>query len=246
MSFARFRYETQLMGKKVILTPILVMVGFALFSLLLSYLKVSPGRFLLAGIEMILPIAVGVVVGNVALQDPALELQLTMPRQYDRTAIQRLLLILGWTTCIALLSSLVLSLLNLAYMPAILKTWVPLAAFLTMQLAWLAPLFWCAGIGLCIALLTGSWTGSSAMLGGIWLVEIIFKDYIVLTPWLRPLLLFPTTLLLFPIPGISQADFDRYWLNTRFEVLATGLVLLLIGWLLLRNTEGLLKGASAE
>lgn len=143
MSFDRFRYELQLMGKKVILTPILVMVGFALFSLLLHYLKVLPERFLLGGIEMILPIAVGVVVGNVAIQDPALELQLTMPRHYDRTAIQRLFLIIGWTTCIALLSSLLLSLLGLAYMPDILKSWSPFASFFTMQLAWLAVLaYW--------------------------------------------------------------------------------------------------------
>ncbi len=246
MSFDRFRYELQLMGKKVILTPILVMVGFALFSLLLKYLKVSPERFLLGGIEMILPIAVGVVVGNVAIQDPALELQLTMPRKYDRTAIQRLLLIIGWTTCIALLSSLILSLLGLAYMPTILKTWSPLASFLTMQLAWLAPLLWCAGIGLCIALLTRSWTGSAAILGGIWIAEIIFKDYIALTSWLRPLLLFPTTLVIFSVPGISQADFNMYWLDTRFEVLATGLILVPLGWLLLRNTEGLLRGVNAE
>ena len=246
MSFDRFRYELQLMGKKVILTPILVMVGFALFSLLLHYLKVLPERFLLAGIEMIFPIAVGVVAGNVAIQDPALELQLTMPRHYDRTVLQRLFLIIGWTTCIALLSSLLLSLLGLAYMPDILKSWSPVASFFTMQLAWLAPLLWCAGVGLCIALLTRSWTGSAAMLGGIWIAEIIFKDLIALTPWLRPVLLFPTTLLIFTMPTLSQADFNMYWLATRFEVLATGLLLLPLGWLLLHNTEGLLKGMNAE
>ena len=246
MSFDRFRYELQLMGKKVIITPLLVIVGFALFSFLLNYLRVLPERFLLAGSEMILPIAVGVVVGNVAIQDPALELHLTMPRHYDRTAMQRLLLIIGWTTCVALLSSFVLSVLGFAFMPDILKTWSPFVSFFTMQLAWLAPVLWCAGIGLCITLLTRSWTSSAALLGGIWLAEIIFKDYIALTPWLRPILLFPTTLLLFTTPGISQADFTLYWLDTRLEVLATGLLLLPLGWLLLRNTEGLLRGVNAE
>ena len=115
-----------------------------------------------------------------------------------------------------------------------------------MQLAWLAPLLWCAGLGLCIALLTQSWTGSAAMLGGIWIAEIIFKDYITLTSWLRPISLFPTTLLLFTAPGISQANFNMYWLNTRVEVLATGLILLPLGWFLLRNSERLLKGANGE
>ena len=246
MSFDRFHYELQLMGKKVILTPILVMVGFALFSLLLKYLKVAPERFLLAGIEMILPIAIGVVVGNVAIQDPALELQLTMPCHYDQTALQRLLLIIGWTVCIAVVDSLILSLLGLAYIPDVLKTWSPFASFFTLQLAWLAPLLWCASVSLCSALLTRSWTSSAAMLGGIWIAEIIFKDYIALTSWLRPVLLFPTTLLIFTIPGISQADFNMYWLDTRFEVLATGLILLPLGWLLLCNSEGLLRGANAE
>lgn len=48
MFFDRFRYELQLMGKRVILTPLLVMVGFALFAGLLHYLKVEPARILSA------------------------------------------------------------------------------------------------------------------------------------------------------------------------------------------------------
>jgi len=55
MNFERFRYELQLMGKRVILTPIVVMVCFALFAELLRYLHVIPARFLSAGLEMILP-----------------------------------------------------------------------------------------------------------------------------------------------------------------------------------------------
>src|SRR3954449_9971786 len=51
MNFERFRYELQLMGKRVILTPIVVMVCFALFAELLRYLHVIPARFLSAGLE---------------------------------------------------------------------------------------------------------------------------------------------------------------------------------------------------
>lgn len=66
MSFAfdRLRYEVQLLGGKVLFTPILVVGGFALLALLLHYLNIAPERFLLGGIEMILPLAAGVVVGN--------------------------------------------------------------------------------------------------------------------------------------------------------------------------------------
>ena len=116
--------------------------------------------------------------------------------------------------------------------------------FLMGQLVWLAPLLWLAGCGLCLALLLRSRSASAALLGGIWVLEIIFKNYLAATDWLHPVLLFPTTLL--PLAGrLPQAYFD-IWLDTRLEVLGTGLALCLIGWLLMRNPEGLLKGASEE
>ncbi len=47
--------------------------------------------------------------------------------------------------------------------------------------------------------------------------------------------------------GILIFDRLRYeWLFTRIEIVGTGMVLLLLGWLLLRYPEGLLKGASEE
>jgi len=91
MNVDRLRYELQLMGKRVILTPILVMLGFAAFAGLLAYLHVMPARFLSGGLEMILPLSAGVIVTTVISHDPAVELQLTMPRKYDVTGIRRLL-----------------------------------------------------------------------------------------------------------------------------------------------------------
>ncbi len=236
MFFDRFRYELQLMGKRVILTPILVMVGFGLFAGLLHYLKVDPARTLSASLEMILPLAAGVIVATIVSHDPAIELQLTLPKKYHRTAMGRLLLIVGWTACIALLSSVVLVAFNLSYVPLQLQSWSALLSLLTNQLTWLAPLFWFVALGLCLALLFRSRSASSAVLSGIWIGEILFKDFFINTDWLRPVFLFPTTLK----PGID------FWLTNRFEVLGTALVLLLLGWLLLRNLEGLLKGSSEE
>jgi len=66
----------------------------------------------------------------------------------------------------------------------------------------------------------------------------------MLTPWLRPVLLFPTTLVI-PPTVIPQYWYD-VWLSNRFELIATGLVLLPIGWLLLHNSEGLLKSMSED
>jgi len=243
MSFDRLHYEFRLLGRKVVLLPMLVMGGLSLLALLFSYLKfIAPERFLLGGIEMILPLTVGMIIGNVVIEDPALELQLTMPCRYDRTAMQRLALIMSWTAGIAVLSSLIFSLFHLAYIPALLRAWSPFASSLLMQLVWLAPLVWCMGIGFCLTLLTRSWTGSAALLGSIWIVQIAFKNVIALTAWLRPVLLFPTTLFIYDFPDLSPANFTTYWLDTRLEVVATGVVLLLLGWFLLHKTERLLKG----
>lgn len=236
MSFDRFRYEQQLMGRRVLLTPVLVMVFFGLFAGLLEYLKVNPSRFLLAGLEMILPLAAGVIIATITVQDPAIELQLTLPKQYRMTTLRRLILIVCWSTCIAFVSSCILSLVNLEYAPHQIQSWAMVLQFFAGQLAWLSPLLWFTAIGLCLAALTHNSTAVSTFLSGIWLLETIFSSYFISTNWLRPIFLFPTTL----TPSID------FWLANRVELLVAALIFLVIGLLLLRNTEGLLKGSSEE
>lgn len=85
-----------------------------------------------------------------------------------------------------------------------------------------------------------------------WYYELrVLGKRVILTPlllattsWLQPVLLFPTTLILFPSTLIPNSVF-QVWLSTRLEIAGTGLVMLAFGWLL-RNPEGLLKGASEE
>lgn len=224
------------MGRRVILTPVLEMVCFGLFAGLLAYLKVNPGRFLLAGLEMILPLAAGIIIATITTQDPAIELQLTLQEQYRMTTLRRLILIVCWNSCIAFVSSSMLLLLKLWYAPHQVQSWAMVLQFFAGQLAWLSPLLWFAAIGLCLAALTHNSTAVSTLLSGIWLLETIFSGYFVSTNWLRPIYLFPTTL----TPSID------FWLANRIELLIMALLFLLIGYLLLRNTEGLLKGSSEE
>ncbi len=244
MFFDRLRYELQLMGRRVILTPVLVMLAFALCAVLLEYLKVAPARFLSGGLEMIVPIATGAVVGTIIMHDPAMELQLTMPRRYPRTSLLRLLLIAGWAVCIALLSTALISALNQVYLFQPQHPWVEPVHFLVQVLAWFATLLWCVGLGFCFSLLFRSRSAAGALLGGIWIAEILYKDYIFLSAWLRPFSLFPTTLL-YP-PAVVPPNYVNMWFINRVEVLGTGVGLVVIGWLLLHNTEGLLKGTSEE
>lgn len=244
MFLDRLRYELKLMGRRVILTPILVMIGFALIALFLHTRAVDPARTLSASLEMIIPLATGIVVATITSQDNAIELQLTMPKKYDRTVLGRFIMIFGWTVCVALLSGIVIYALNLQYIPLATSSESVTLQFLTQVLTWIAPLLWLVGIGVCLALLLRSRSASSALIGGIWIFEIIFKDYIAATNWLHPVLLFPTTLI--PLVGTIPQIYFNIWLTTRLELIGTALVFLFIGWLLLRNTESLLKTSSEE
>ena len=244
MFLDRLRYELKLMGKRVILTPVLVMLGFALIAIFLHTRAEDPSRTLSASLEIILPLATGIVIATITSHDAAIGLQLTMPKKYDRTVLRRLIIIFGWTVCIALLSSIIIYALKFWYIPLSSPSESVTLQFLTQVLTWIAPLLWLVGIGVCLALLLRSRSASGALIGGIWIFEIIFKDYIAATNWLHPVFLFPTTLL--PMVGTIPQVYFNLWLTTRFELLGTALVFLLIGWLLLRNPEGLLKTSSEE
>ena len=114
MSLDRLRYELRLLGSPVFLTPLLLISGFALFMTLIQrgMTPYTMARALGASLEMLLPMAAGVVVATIATHDRAIELQLTMPRRYHRTANARFLFILLWSALIALLTSALLLLLN--------------------------------------------------------------------------------------------------------------------------------------
>jgi hypothetical protein len=244
MSFTRLRYELQLMGKRVILTPILIMLGYALLAMYLHYRAINPARFLASSLEIILPLAAAIIVATITSHDPAIELQLTVPKKYHTTVLGRLILIAAWTLCIALLSGITFSALHLGFIPRQAHPFAAPVEFLFAQLVWFAPLLWLVGIGLCLAMLTRNRAASTAMLCGVWLLEIIFKDYIAVTDWLHPFFLFPTTLL--PLAGTVPQTYYNIWLTSRFEVLGTALVFVFIGWLLLHSPEELLKASSEE
>jgi hypothetical protein len=239
MSFDRFWYELRIMGKWVIIIPLLIMLSFAFLAALLTIMQVSHLRIsqvLTASLEMILPLVAGLLTATIISHDAAIELQLTMPKSYRVTAFVRLSMIIAWTSCIALFSSVFIYHLRFWRVPSQVETWKVLPQFLIGQLTWFAPLLWFVGLGICLALLIRSSSASSALLGGIWIIEAIFYGYFAITGWLKPMFLFSTTL----APGID------FWLSNRFELLVTALVLILLGWFMLRNTQLLLQGTAGE
>jgi hypothetical protein len=239
MSFDRILYELRIMGRWMILIPPLVMLSFAFLAALLTIMQVGHLRIsqvLTASLEMVLPLTAGLLTTTIISHDAAIELQLTMPETYRVTALGRLSLIIAWTGCIALCSSVFMYHLRFWRVPSQVEAWKVLPQFLIGQFTWVAPLLWFAAVGFCLALLIRSRSATSALLGGIWTVEAIFYGYFAIIDWLKPVFLFPTTL----------APYINFWLINRFELPGTALVLLLFSWFMLRKTELLLQGAAGE
>ena len=239
MSQDRIWYELRIMGRWVILIPPLIILTFALLGAILTIMQVSHLRIsqvLTASLEMVLPLTAGLLTTTIVSYDTAIELQMTMPKTYRMTVFVRLSLIIFWTGCLTLFSSVFVYHLRFWRVPSQVETWKVLPQFLIGQLTWIAPLFWFVGVGFSLALLIRSRSASSALLGGIWMIEAIFYGYFAIIDWLKPLFLFPTTL----APGIS------FWLSNRIELLITALVLLLLDWFMLQNTEKLLQGTAGE
>lgn len=235
MLLDRWRYDIKLLGRLAFFTPPLMMAGFALIAVFLHTIDVFPARLLSAGLEIFLPVAMGVIGATLSMHDPALELQLTLPRSYAMTTLRRLFCITCWSACIALLSTGLIALAHLGYPPQQTQSWPMPLQVLAIQMIWLVPLVWFVAVGLCLTLLTHSRTASSALLAIIWIIEVLFLGNIAdKTPWLQPAMLFSTTL----------SPDAPYWLSSHIALLLMALLLLPVNWLLLRNTEGLLKGTS--
>ena len=183
-----------------------------------------------------LKLVVGILVAWLSSDDPATEIQLTLPGSYRGIVISRTLLMVTWSLGIMLLAGGIIYGLHLWFTPHTLGPWPEPVRFLLLQLPWLAPLLWFISAGLCLALLTRSRVASSALLAGLWIVEILIWGYFAKTPWLHPLFLFSTTL----SPDLA------FWLADCLEVLGVAALLCPLSWYLLGQSERLCASAQEE
>lgn len=238
MSLDRLRYELRLLGKPVWLTPLLVVCGLALLLAIVNrgVTATTLARSMGASLEILLPMAAGIVVATIATHDRAIELQLTMPRKYHRTASARLFFMVLWSAIVSLLTSALLLASGHWRLPAQIADWGQPWQFLTWQLNWLSSTLWLVAFGLVLSLLVRSRSASGALIGVFSFSQIIFHGAFDANSLLHPIYLFPLTF----SPG---AD---YWLVNRFELLGTAAILLILAWFLLRRPDLLLSQAPGE
>jgi hypothetical protein len=212
-----------------LVTPVIVILLFAGFGLLMRFNGVSPERSMravVAGLEIGVGTAAGLSAASLFSSDSLLELQLSLPTPYRTTIARRLGLLVAWSSAIGIVATIV--------------AWSfghPLApvSFIEGQLVWFSPLVWFAGAGAILSLVLRSRAGSSAVIAGIWIFENLMGKRLGYHAWLRPVFLFATSY----VPGAS------YWLGNRLELAATGLVLTLIVLVWLTRNPSTLLGAEA-
>ncbi len=220
------RYELRRIGSGLLI-PLVIMLAFAGFGVLMRLNQVTPARSMravVAGLEIGMATAVGIATASLIASDPLIELQFSLPTPYRKTFARRLSLLLGWSAGIGIVATVVARLVGHPLAPE---------SFVENQLVWFSPLIWFAGAGALLTLVLHSRAGSSAVIAGIWIGENLVGKHFATHAWSRPVFLFATSYL----PGAS------FWLSNRLELAATGLAMcgLVLLWLS-RNPSTLLRG----
>jgi hypothetical protein len=217
--------ELRVLGPWLFALPLLAAVGLCTLVGVLHARNVSPAYVAvlpIAILEACLPLAIAILSATVAVRDAALEVQLSLPRPYARTALVRGALLFGWVALLEVGTALALD----SLFPAV---WA--GSITHALLLWLAPLLWLAGAGWVLALVLRSRTVAMALVGTVWIAQVFFHDIFATQVWGRPWFLFTTTFM----PDAS------FWWANRVELLATGLVLCYLAWLIIANPERRLR-----
>jgi hypothetical protein len=220
------RYEVRVLGPALFAVPVLAALSLSGLVGVLAVRNVSHDFLpqLVTGIlEALLPLTAGVVLATVAAHDPAIELQLTLPTLYRFTAGQRFALLLGWTL---LVEAVVATALHL------ILPWAQVKHGAGYILLWLAPTLWLAAAGALLALLMRSRATAGALLGSIWVAQLVFHGYFALSGWTQPWFLFATLF----APGAA------FWPTNRVELILIALALSLGVWAFLLNSEWRFRG----
>ncbi|HEX7101029.1 MAG TPA: hypothetical protein VF201_00155 [Nitrolancea sp.] len=219
-------YELRRVGLVGLLTPVLIILFFSSFGLLMRTNGVSPDRAtraVVAGLEIGVATAAGLIAATIVTSDSLLELHLSLMTRYRTTFARRLALMLGWTALVGIGTTLVVRLIGHELAPV---------SLLAQQLVWLAPLACFTGVGALLTLLLRSRTGAAAVLAGIWIIETLLHESFGASSWLHPFFLFATT----------YSASESFWLGNRLELIALGLLFGALSLIWLKRNPSILLG----
>lgn len=217
-------YEMRKLGAIALLTPLFVVVGVALVAGMMSLGGAQAeqiAKMLTWSMEILFPLAAGTVAATIVAADPGVEWQLTMPTPYRVTVFRRLMIVLIWSALVAFGDVLVLR---------IIGRWDVPRPFLVSQLMWLSPMLSFAALGALLALLVRNRSASAGLVGGAWIVEVLFHGYLLDRAWARPWFSFATT----------WAAGEEFWLSNRLTLIGLAVVLFGVVAALLQRSEMLL------
>ncbi len=232
-----------MLGIGTYLAPLGITLAYLGFSLLVhaNYVRngASPaevtsqtGRGILGLLENGLPLVAGLTAAFIVQSDPAIELHLTLPHAYRGTMGRRITLLLLWSVALCAV---------IAGLTIATGYWVvPVIQPPLEQLTWLTPVCWYIAAGAFLALLLRSRTASVTILGALWIVQFLFKNYFLNNAVPQRLYLFLTEEL---VPAISKANAALWyntWLANRLILLGIAVVFFIGITLLLRSNEYLL------
>jgi hypothetical protein len=221
----RVRHELRVLGLWLFLLPLLAACGLCMLAAVLQGRHINPDFVALvpvAILEAFLPLAAAILSATVAVRDDALEVQLTLPRAYARTALLRGAVLFGWVALLEVGTTLTLG----AIFPAVVS-----GSLTHTLLVWLAPALWLAGAGWLLALVLRGRAAAIALVGVIWIAQITFHGYFASQAWARPWFLFAT---------VYEPDATFWWAN-RAELLASGAAICLVAWLIVASPERRLR-----
>jgi hypothetical protein len=156
----------------------------ALFLVLSWMIRADPYGFAICAsyLGAALPLIAGILAAYAVLDDPALELQFAAPRPAYWMLLERLGMILALAAACALSYQAVVALLQIDLSP--------LGGFLARQAAWAAPCLAMIALGAAAALAFRQAAAGSALIGLVWMMQVLLRDLFLQSPAARYVLIF--------------------------------------------------------
>jgi hypothetical protein len=180
MKTTRLKYTFQVFQKDHFWLPIAIMALFVIISIFIA--EVNRYNTARAFLGFVLPLISGGLSAYGFLADSALELQFTTSRSAWRMIYERLGVIFSVIVMTSLVFQLIVAVIGISLSP--------LGGLFLRQLVWFVPSFTMLALGGAASLAARGSNGGFALVGGIWITQLIFRGWFARKPILRNILLF--------------------------------------------------------